>query len=53
MPSKETWKLLLVFAALSAGCFAAGFFLTRYLIDSQYLTISVTTPPANPRPVGR
>jgi hypothetical protein len=33
-------KLLLVLVVLSAAFFAAGFFLTRYLIDSHYLTIS-------------
>jgi hypothetical protein len=42
--AEMTWmdivKLALVFAVLSAGCFAAGFFLTRYLIDSHYVTIS-------------
>jgi hypothetical protein len=53
MPSTEAWKLVLVFAVLSAGCFAAGFFLTRYLVDSHYLTISVTAPPAKERPAGR
>jgi hypothetical protein len=39
-----TWmdilKVALVFAVLSAGFSAAGFFLTRYLIDSHHLTIS-------------
>ena len=37
--AEMTWmdilKLTLVFAVLSAGCF-----LTRYLIDSHYVTIS-------------
>jgi uncharacterized protein YneF (UPF0154 family) len=33
-------KLVLIIVVLSAGFFAAGFFLTRYLIDSHYLTIS-------------
>jgi hypothetical protein len=33
-------KLALVFAVLSAVFFAAGFFLTRYLINSHYVTIS-------------
>jgi hypothetical protein len=36
----ENLKLVLVFAVLSAGCFAVGFFLTRYLIDSHYVMIS-------------
>ncbi len=40
-----TWmdvlKLVLVLAVLSAAFFAAGFFLTRYLIDSHYITISI------------
>jgi hypothetical protein len=36
----ETLKLVLVFAVLSAGCFAVGFVLTRYLIDSHYVMIS-------------
>jgi hypothetical protein len=40
MTRKEILKLTFVFAVLSAACFAAGFFLTRYLIDSHYLTIS-------------
>jgi hypothetical protein len=33
-------KLVLIIVVLSAGFFAAGFFLTRYLIDSHYLMIS-------------
>jgi hypothetical protein len=37
----ETLKLVLVFAALSVGCFAVGFVVTRYLIDSHYVTISI------------
>jgi hypothetical protein len=36
----EVLKLALVLALLSAGCFAAGFFLMRYFIDSHYVTIS-------------
>jgi hypothetical protein len=36
----ETLKLVLVFAVLSAGCFAVGFILTRYLVDSHYVTIN-------------
>jgi hypothetical protein len=45
MMPKMTWmdvlKLALVLAVLSAAFFAAGFFLTRYLIDSHYITISI------------
>jgi len=40
MAWREILKLTLVFAVLSAGFFAAGFYLTRYLIDSHYVTIS-------------
>jgi hypothetical protein len=32
-------KLALVFALLSAASFAAGFFLTKYLVDSHYIAI--------------
>jgi hypothetical protein len=37
----EALKLVLIFAVLSAGCFAVGFVLTRYLIDSHFVTISI------------
>jgi hypothetical protein len=40
MAWREILKLVLIFAALSAGFFAGGFYLTRYLIDSHYVTIS-------------
>lgn len=43
--AEMTWmdilKLALVFAVLSAAFFAAGYFLTRYLIDAHYVTISI------------
>jgi hypothetical protein len=40
MTRTEILKLALVLAVLSAAFFAAGFFLTRYLINSHYVTIS-------------
>ena len=43
--AEMTWmdllKLALVFVVLSAAFFAAGFYLTRYLIDAHYVTISI------------
>jgi hypothetical protein len=37
----DVLKLALLFAVLSAAFFATGFYLTRYLIDSHYITISI------------
>ena len=36
----EIARLAILFAAVSATSFAVGFFLTRYLIDHHYVTVS-------------
>jgi len=39
MTWKGILKLALLFAVVSAASFAAGFFLTRYLVSSHYIAI--------------
>jgi hypothetical protein len=39
MTGPEIAKLALLLAVVTATCFAAGFFLTRYLVDHHYVTI--------------